>query len=131
MLIFDLDGTLCETLEDANLIAKEYVEVGNFHCKSGMRLSFEDNAKNYMPYLSKEKAKYYLQLISEKNIELINSKGAKLYDGVIDTIISLSKKYKLGIITNNNDDYVISFFKTSNLQDYFTDYIGAASYNIT
>ena len=47
------------------------------------------------------------------------------------TIKKLSKRYSLGIVTNNNDEYAKIFLDTSNLKEYFKDYIGAASYNIT
>ncbi len=138
MLIFDLDGTLWETLdttlEASNIIAKENPEVKEITMdivKRGMGLSSKENAKNYMPYLSEQKGIYYLKLISEKNFELIKEKGAHIYPGVSDVIKSLSKKYKLGIVTNNYDEYAKVFLDKSNLGDYFTDYIGAASYSIT
>lgn len=138
MLIFDLDGTLWETTETtflaANEVSKMYPEVKEISMdviKKGMGLSSSENAKNYMPYLDVSKGIEYLRKISEINFSLIGEKGAHLYDGVIDVIKSLSKKYKLGIITNNYDEYVQMFFKCSGLKDYFCDYMGAATYKIT
>lgn len=138
MLIFDLDGTLWETLdttlEAANMIAKENPEVKEITMDiviRGMGLSSKDNALNYMPYLEEEKGLYYIEKISERNFELIKEKGAHLYDGVTDTIKNLSKKYKLGIVTNNYDEYAKVFLEKSYLGEYFTDYMGAASYSIT
>lgn len=138
MIIFDMDGTLWNTvdttLEAANIIANKYDEVKEFTIdtiEKGMGLSTKENAANYMPYLDEEKAIYYLKKITEENLKIINDKGAHIYDGVIETIKTLSKKYKLGIVTNSNDDYAKLFLKVSNLDDYFTDYMGAASYNIT
>lgn len=138
MLIFDLDGTLWETLdttlEASNEIARENPEVKEITMEiviKGMGLSSKENAFNYMPYLEEEKGIYYLKLISERNFELIKEKGAHIYDGVYDVIKSLSKKYKLGIVTNNYDEYAKVFLEKSNLGEYFTDYMGAASYSIT
>lgn len=138
MLIFDLDGTLWETtettLEAANDIAREYPEVKEITrdiVERGMGLSSSENAKNYMPYLDEEKGIEYLRKISERNFEIIDKKGARLYDGVCDVIKKLSDKYKLGIITNNYDGYVEMFFKCSKLKEYFSDYMGAATYSIT
>ena len=138
MIIFDLDGTLWDTTmstyKAANAIAEEYEEVKNISIdtiKKGMGLGKEENAKNYMPYLDIDKALYYADKIIEKNIEFINNGEAILYDGVYDTITNLSKKYRLGIVTNNKDEYAQTFLNTSNLKEYFTDYIGAASYGIT
>ena len=138
MLIFDLDGTLWETLdttlEAANMIAKENPEVKEITMDiviRGMGLSSKDNAFNYMPYLNEEKGLYYIGKISARNFELIKEKGAHIYDGVSDTIKKLSQKYKLGIVTNNYDEYAKIFLDKSNLGPYFTDYMGAATYSIS
>lgn len=138
MIIFDLDGTLWDTrkitLKSANIVSSKYPdikEITMIEVEGGMGYSFEETAEIYMPYLDKEIREKYFQEIIDTNIYLINKEGGKLYAGVEDTIIELSNNYKLGIVTNNNDDYVKSFFKSSGLEEYFTDYMGAASYNLT
>lgn len=138
MLIFDMDGTLWDTtnvtLKAANEIAKIHNDINLINIdtvKKGMGLSKEENAKNYMPYIKQETAIKYIDEINDKTVELINKQGADIYDNVVDTIKKLSKKYKLGIVTNNNDDYAKIFMKKANLNDYFTDYIGTATYGIT
>lgn len=116
MIIFDLDGTLWNTvdttLEAANNIAKEYDEVKRFSKKpivDSMGLSRSEAAVIYMPYLSKRKATRYMKEISEESVRIINKKGATLYKGVVSTIKKLSKKYKLGIITNNTDENMLKY----------------------
>lgn len=138
MIIFDLDGTLwnttATTLEAAREISKKYDELKEItlsQVQSGMGLSEKENAKNYMPYLEEDKGIYYLRMIDSLNREKIAKEGATIYDGVKDTIKDLSKNYSLGIVTNSWDDYARTFLKLSNLEEYFTDYIGAASYGIS
>lgn len=138
MIIFDLDGTLwnttATTLEAAREISKKYDELKEItlsQVQSGMGLSEKENAKNYMPYLEEDKGIYYLRMIDSLNREKIAKEGATIYDGVKDTIKDLSKNYSLGIVTNSWDDYARTFLKLSKLEEYFTDYIGAASYGIS
>ncbi len=138
MIIFDLDGTLWNTvdrtLEAANKIAEEHEDIKEFKKKpivDSMGLSKKETAVIYMPYLQKRKAIKYINEINAVNVKIIRKKGATLYKGVIPSIKKLSKKYKLGIVTNNTDDYAKIFIKTSKLGKYFSDYMGAATYNIT
>ena len=138
MIIFDIDGTLWDTseitTEASNIIAHDYDEVEEVSLdliRSIMGLSLENVAKRMMPYLSLDKAIYYVKLRIDKTNELLNEKGGNTYCGVINTIRKLSHNYKLGIVTNNYDDYAKVFLKTTNLEDCFTDYIGTATYGIT
>ena len=138
MIIFDLDGTLwnttATTLEAAREISSKYDELKEItlsQVQSGMGLSEKENAKNYMPYLEEDKGIYYLRMIDSLNREKIAKEGATIYDGVKDTIKDLSKNYSLGIVTNSWDDYARTFLKLSKLEEYFTDYIGAASHGIS
>ena len=137
MIIFDLDGTLWDatvaTLEAANIMAKNH-NLKEFSMETvikGMGLSKQDNASNYLPDLDLDTAIIYLDEISEICSKIITSANAVLYDGVREVIKNLSEKYKLGIITNNRDTYVETFLKISGLKDYFIDYMGTATYNIT
>ena len=138
MIIFDLDGTLWETIdatyEAANIIVDKHSDLKNISKETiikGMGLGTEENEKNYMPYIELEQGIEYMKEISDKTSEIINEENVKIYKGVSDTIKELSKKYKLAIITNNRDRYAETFLKISNLNSYFTDYMGAASYNIS
>lgn len=135
MVIFDLDGTLWETaeatLKAANEIAKEH-NLPTFKIETinkGMGYSKEDVAKLYMPDLDIKEAMHYIDLIAQKNISLINKDNVKIYNGVKEAIKSLSKQYKLGIVTNNNTKYAEKFLEVSGLKECFTDYLGAIDIN--
>lgn len=138
MLIFDMDGTLWNTVnatyKSANEVASKYDDLKSFSIdtiEKGMGLSSIENTKNYMPYLDVDKALYYLDKMLENTIKIISNEGADIYEGTIDTIKLLSKKYKLAIVTNSIDEYVEIFFDKTGLKEYFTSYIGAGTYNIT
>ena len=138
MIIFDMDGTLWETFQNAydgaNKVASEYDEIKEISeetVKNGMGLSFEDNAVNYLPYLDKEKREKYLAIIDEEVRENIIKHGATLYKALIETIEGLGNKYKLGILTNNTNEYAEIFLRQSGLQSSFIDYMGAGSYHIS
>ena len=137
MIIFDLDGTLWDTLdatyEGANKIAAKMKidPISKEQVISGMGMSFSDIAKHYMPKLDKETREQFMEQIITETRRIILTKGANIYDGVNEVISKLSKNYKLGIVTNNNDEYVKAFLKVANLENYFNYFIGAASYNIS
>ena len=137
MIIFDLDGTLWETIDATEMAAKEVARENNIYdydistVKKGMGLSKEENIINYYPNYKRDEAIVYLENVTLKTIGYIEKGYVKIYDGVNDVIKELSKKYKLGIVTNNNDNYAKTFLKISGLEKYFTDYMGASSYGIT
>jgi len=138
MIIFDLDGTLWETIEAtyiaANIIVEKHKELKKISKETiikGMGLSTQENATNYIPYIPAKQGIKYMKEISQKTSEIINEKNVVIYDGVIETLKELSKEYKMGIITNNRDEYAKTFLNITKLKEYFTDYMGAASYNIT
>ena len=138
MIIFDMDGTLWYTFKNAYdgalKVASEHDDIREITKETvanGMGLSFVDNAVNYMPYLDKETREKYLAIIDEEVRQNIIRNGATIYDGVIKVITNLGRKYKLGIVTNNTNEYAEIFLRQTSLQSSFVDYMGAATYSIS
>lgn len=129
-IIFDLDGTLWDTIESC-MKSLEYVknkypeitrEITKEQVKSSMGKSFYEIVKIYYGYLSEERATYYAREAFNRNIENLLENGGVLYHNTKNTILELSKRYKLYIVSNCIDGYIESFLSTSGLNTYFKDY---------
>ena len=122
-IIFDLDGTLWNTV-DSCLKATSFVKeehsditrnVTKEQIESAMGKTSDEIVNIYYGYLPREKA-------FNKNVDNLLKEGGTLYPNTRDTIIKLSKKYKLYIVSNCVKGYIESFLNTSGLKDYFSDY---------
>ena len=129
-IIFDLDGTLWNTV-DSCLKATSFVkeehsditrDVTKEQIESAMGKTSDEIVNIYYGYLSREKGEEYANEAFNKNVENLLKEGGTLYPNTRDTIIKLSKKYKLFIVSNCVKGYIESFLNTSGLKDYFSDY---------
>ena len=114
-LIFDLDGTIADTIpaitEGINLTMK----------KMGFPAHTEDEVRTYINFgprhliseaLPKE-AKEASPEIVDKALDIYNKMYAKTYihtdrtyDGIPEILTKLSKKYKIAVLSNKQDEYV-------------------------
>ena len=129
-IIFDLDGTLWNTV-DSCLKATSFVkeehsditrDVTKEQIESAMGKTSDEIVNIYYGYLPREKGEEYANEAFNKNVENLLKEGGTLYPNTRDTIIKLSKKYKLYIVSNCVKGYIESFLNTSGLKDYFSDY---------
>lgn len=89
-------------------------------------------AQVYFPNVELNIALDFMDEISKIKIARLNEKGGNLYPNVKETIMKLSEKYVLFIVSNTSKkEYIEAFLKTSGLEQYFTDYIAAGSQGIT
>ena len=129
-IIFDLDGTLWNTVDSClkatSLVKEEHKDitrdVTREQIESAMGKISDEIINIYYGYLPREKGEEYANESFNKNVENLLKEGGTLYPNTRETIINLSKKYKLYIVSNCVKGYIESFLNTSGLKDYFDDY---------
>ncbi|WEG12188.1 HAD family hydrolase [Pullulanibacillus sp. KACC 23026] len=129
-LIFDLDGTLWDSRE---VVARswnsviEQVEgydkvITSEDFKKTMGLQIEAIGDILFADLDEKKRRALLKTCCEVENEWVRNYGGRLYEGVEDGIKSLSKNYKLFIVSNCQDGYIEAFLEYHKLGDYFEDF---------
>lgn len=129
-IMFDLDGTLWSTIDTcvATLaeIKNKYPditeEISAEQVEKSMGKPFGEIAEMYYGYLGKEKAEQYAEEAFQKEIQNLLKYGGRLYPGTKSTIQKLAKQFKLYIVSNCIEGYIESFFDTTGLGEYFSDF---------
>lgn len=127
-ILFDLDGTLLDTLTDLT-------DAVNFAMKSlGRREHTTDEVRSYVGdgYIllmeralggDKERAKEGLKLFSEYYAEHLED-NTRPYDGVIDAIAGLAAKGRKMAIVSNKGDAAVKVLCKKFFAPYITEYFG-------
>lgn len=128
-VLFDLDGTLWDSADSVakswNLVLDE-LKIGKVLTREDicnvMGLLMNDIADKFFPELEEDKRKEVLEKCCKVENEYIEENGGILFENLEKTLIQLSKKYKLAIISNCQAGYIEAFLKAHNLSEYFCDF---------
>lgn len=129
-IIFDLDGTMWDTTEDAATIwtdiTKRYPEVTDKitapKLKSLYGLPLTDIAAKLFTSVPYERAIEIMRVCVKEQCPYLTEHGGILIGNIEDTLKKLSRKYRLFIVSNCEDGYIQSFLAGHKFEQYFTDF---------
>lgn len=121
-VVFDFDGTLADTFDTIKKIVKS--EIGGSSEKS-FELLKDEGIKGVMKRNNThiwELPTLVLKVISS----LRRKKDIKLFPGMVETLRTLSKSYKLGVVSSNSEENIIQTLRKHNVLGLF-DFIFSQS----
>lgn len=129
-LIFDVDGTLWDSTEVVakswNAAIEEYTDwklrVDAPLLRKHFGKPMSEIAKAVFPDCSDEERDFVSAKCMDNQNPFLLKEKPDLYPGVADTIIELSKKYKLFIVSNCHSGYIEALLDISGLNSYITDF---------
>ena len=128
-IIFDLDGTLWDSTGCASRIWNRVLEK---HPEVSLRMT-EETAASLMgktmeeiglmlfPHATAEERCAIIDEFGAEEVRYLRRHGAILYDGLEETLQTLSAHYPLYIVSNCQDGYVPAFLHAHRLEKYFLD----------
>ena len=121
-IVFDFDGTLADTFEIIKEITKsEFEDVSD----KDFELLRDEGIRGMMKRKNIHIWKLP-KLVLRVTSKMKNKKDVKLFPEVLATLKTLSKSYKLGIVSSNSEENIIQTLKEHNVQDLF-DFIFSQS----
>lgn len=138
-IIFDLDGTLWISTEVVikawNHVLNEHKEVQQKISKADiegvMGLQIKEIGKKLFPDLNEEMQSKLLKNCCDLECQYLSKYGGQLYDNLEKTLIELSTKYKLFIVSNCQCGYIEAFFSAHKLDKYFLDFENPGRTNLS
>ena len=127
-LIFDMDGTLWDAVETYTLAWNQ------FFTKNGIKkvlkktdldalMGLEESIflKKVLPEFSADKRSILYEEVIQIQYELIDKVGGIIYDGVLEHLPALAKKYSLFIVSNCPRDTIKHFMKFAQIEHLITN----------
>ncbi len=131
-IIFDLDGTLWDSTPEvaiaySKVVEEQYPEITDTVTEEKLKglfgLPLDVIGVKLFQSVSEELAKKAIVDCCNYEEIYLAEHGARLYEGLEETLKDLSKKYQLFIVSNCQDGYIQCFFKANpHLEQYFQDF---------
>lgn len=127
-LIFDMDGTLWDAVETYTLSWNLYFErhqinkrLKKVELNALMGLEESEFLEKVLPGFSKTDRRKCYGEVEQIQYDLIDKIGGKIYEGVLEYIPQLHKKYKLFIVSNCPKYTIQHFMKFTHLEKLILD----------
>ncbi|MBD8069105.1 HAD family hydrolase [Bacillus sp. PS06] len=129
-IIFDLDGTIWDPIDTVlhawNSCIKKHRqikrELSRADFEQTMGLQMPEISKKLFPHLDENFRNQVIAECCDIENEFIKKQGGHLYPNAEEVLNTLSKKYKLFIVSNCQDGYIEAFYEFHKLEKFFVDY---------
>jgi len=129
-LIFDLDGTLWDAVQTYSDAWNLYFKRNGFELKTSkeelnglMGMEEAEFLQVMLPNYSRKDRKEHYEKVVDIQYELINSQGGQIYEGVLEGLELLSKKYALFIVSNCPKHTIGHFLRFAGIESLIRDSI--------
>lgn len=131
-ILFDLDGTLwdaCEVLTVCwnRTLSEKFPDLGVTltlrDIQGAMGKTLDEIARLFFPHAPIERAREAVATVAEDELPTLAAEGGRLYEGLADTLETLSRTHTLGIVSNCQCGYIEAFLQAHGLAHYFTDFL--------
>ncbi len=113
-IVFDFDGTLADTFDVMNNIAKK--EYGEYDID--LELIKNEGAKALLKKVNIPSWKIP-EIILNVTSKLRNNKDIKLFPDIVNLLNTLKNDYKIGIVSSNSEEIIIDTLKEYNIDTLF------------
>jgi phosphoglycolate phosphatase len=126
-IIFDLDGTLWDSTNNVALAWQaamdqvDYVDelMTRERVRSITGLAYNVIFDRLFPNLDTEQRTELMGICAKSELDILHTKGGEMYPALEETLIYLTSKYKLFIVSNCQSGYIEVFLKLSEMGHYF------------
>lgn len=128
-VIFDLDGTLWDSSFQVgiawNEVFRKYgvdIELTPERMAVMMGRTVPEIGEKLLPHIEIERRNEILYACCAEENRRLNLYGGELYDGMLETMEALSKRYPLFIVSNCEDGYIQSFINHHGAAQFISDF---------